>query len=238
MKCSNENNNRLFKNFIYFGIILTFMLSFYSGFSFQRFSNYVTKLKIDNNEITINKEIEIENYGQVGIVPGEMIFRILNVKESDIINISAKDEFGNTFPVKINPSDDFVEVVVENYIPIFAQSKQKVFIDYTIKSNLKGLLFYSFEYPLMDTSIPIQNGKIIIIPGKNLYLTYAPEAKCEKNECFFEIKNQKNKMVEFELSRIPLPKLKVKAYYVFWYGIIAMLLLISILQLIIRKVLK
>lgn len=228
------------------GIILNLLLKLFfivlfllPSFAFQRFHQYNTELYINPPLIRITKNIEIENYGNVGIVPGEMIFRILNINESQIINISAKDEYGNIFPTKVVPSENFVELVVENYIPIFAQSKQKVFIEYTLLIKTSSLLFYSFEYPLIDTTIPIKEGKIYIKLPNNLHLTYAPNVICEsKNNCYFEIKNQKNKMIEFEVSKLPLPLLKVRASNLFWYGLISALILVTIIQIVVRKLLR
>ncbi len=205
------------------------------AFAFERFSDYKTILYVHPPYIDVTKEIEIENYGSVGIVPGELVFRILDLTKDQVRNLTAKDNFGNVFPTSIKQGQGFVELLIEDYVPIFAKSKQKIIINYQIKFETKALFFYTFTYPLIDTTLPIKHLKLVVKTPKNVHLTYAPGIKCNKKECYWEFENVKKESVTFEVSYLPFPMLKVPAVNIFWYGIISLIILIMLIQFLVRK---
>ncbi len=220
-----------------FTLVLTVLIFTFlpSTFAFERFSDYETTLFIHPPYIDVTKEIEIENYGKVGIVPGELVFRILDLTKDQVMNLTAKDSYGNVFPTNIKQGQGFVELLIEDYVPIFAKSKQKIIISYKLKFETNSLFFYTFTYPLIDTTLPIKHLKLNVKTPKKLHITYAPGIKCEKDNCFWEFNDVKKESVTFEVSYIPFPLLKVPAVNIFWYGVISLIILLILIQFLIRK---
>ncbi len=231
--------------------ILFSVLVFVSSFNFaysnvEVFSNYNTVMKINtNNTININKSLTLKNVYDVGIVPGQIEFKIGkgtdgSISKISVTNIRAVDSFGNVIKTEKRTTKDYSVIVLNVYYPLLPGFEYSFNLYYTMKYNPGGLFFKSLQIPLRESTIPIEKGQFKVILPKNYYFTYlnfgGVHKHVSKNVATWNIKNNLPKNVVFEYSYIPISVGDYKGSYVFWISINIILLLILFYE--IRKEIK
>ena len=115
------------KNFNVKILLFVFLGLFFINFSYSAvevFSNYDSTLIVNsNNTIDIKKELTIKNIYDVGIVPGQIEFKVGrgidgSVSKVKIKGVIAKDRFGNEIPVQVRETKDYTLIILDIYYPL------------------------------------------------------------------------------------------------------------------------
>lgn len=220
-------------------LVLSFLsLSFASV---EVFSKYDTTLTINSNEtINVNKSLTLKNVYDVGIVPGQIEFKIASGTEGsigkiEVIQAQAVDSFGNQIKTQVRETDKFSVIVLDVYYPLLPGFEYKFDLNYELSYEAGGIFFKSFQIPLRESTIPIETGVFKVVIPKNNHFTFVDtkegNATIDGNVATWPIKNDKPKSIIFEYSFIPVPKITtVQGSYVFWIFINVVLLLILIYE--------
>jgi len=222
---------------------LFFLVSFVSA-NVEVFSNYDTILKVNSdNTIEINKTLILKNVYEVGIVPGQIEFKVGKGTEGsigniEITNVVAKDSFGNEIKSQLRTTKDYSVIILDVYYPLLPGFEYAFNLNYKLSYEPGGIFFKSLQIPLRESTIPIKAGNFKVILPDNYHFTYLKsdgdkEAIVDDNSASWKIQDNSPKSVAFEYSYLPISFSGVKGSYLFWVGINVILLLILIFE--IRK---
>jgi len=214
-------NTKLLLNIFLFLFLIN---SVYS--SVEVFSSYNSVLKVNlDNTIQISKNLTIKNIYDVGIVPGQIEFKVGKGADGSISNIGvknviAKDRFGNEIKTQVRSTKDYTLIILDIYYPLLPGFEYKFDLVYTIDYQPGGIFFKSLQIPLRESTIPIESGRFSVILPNNYYFTYlsseGKNATIVKNLAYWEIKNDVPNSVTFEYSYIPIKIGNFQGSYVFW----------------------
>jgi hypothetical protein len=230
------------------GFLVFFILLFVniSYANIEVFSDYNTIMKINkDNTIDINKTLTIKNVYDVGIVPGQVEFKIGkgvdgSIERIEVMNISAYDAFGNEIKTNIRETNEYTTIVLNVYYPLLPSFEYQMYLNYKVKYKPNGIFFKSFEVPIRESTIPIQKGKFQVILPENYYFTFTRDdgtnVEINKNLGVWDIKDNNPQSIAFEYSYIPSGIGGMKGSYVFWISINIILFLILIYE--IRREIK
>lgn len=203
---------------------LFFMNSIFAAV--EVFSKYDTHLTINNdNTIEVNKSLSLKNVYDVGIVPGQIEFKIGKGTEGSIANIEvmevmAVDRFGTEIKSQIRQTNDFSVIILDIYYPLLPGFEYNFDLYYKLSYEPGGIFFKSLQIPLRESTIPIENGLFTVTLPNNYHFTYiyTEDAKSDVNgnTATWTIKDNNPKSVAFEYSYIPLSIAGFKGSYVFW----------------------
>lgn len=206
-------------------IVLFFFISSIFG-AVEVFSKYNTHLTINSdNTIEINKSLSLKNVYDVGIVPGQIEFKIGKGTEGSIANIEiievmAVDRFGTEIKTQIRQTKDFSVIILDIYYPLLPGFEYNFELYYKLSYKPGGIFFKSLQIPLRESTIPIENGLFTVTLPDNYYFTYIftedTKAELDGNSATWIIKDNNPKSVAFEYSYIPLKVGNFKGSYVFW----------------------
>jgi len=209
------------------------------------FTEYNTKATLDGDILHVEKELSIKNNAIAPIIPGELHFQLYKASADgrkiapEVRGLMATDYKGDPLSSSINQGSESTEVLVNVFEPLLPGFTYPLKVQYDIDFKPSGILFYEVNYPLEESSIPIENGKYTFEVPSGTYVTYAPGAEIEKNgdrtTVVWEVedKSQQPTLV-FEYSMVPLPLLPMKGVYLFWVSLIV-LLLITLVAIIMKK---
>lgn len=228
---------------IFFIVFSLFFILFFSSSVFSAvevFSNYDTVLKVtSDNNILINKSLTLKNVYDVGIVPGQIEFKIGkgvdgSVGNIDIENIKAFDSFGNEIKAKLRNTKEYSIIVLDVYYPLLPGFEYEFNLIYSMSYEPGGIFFKSLQIPLRESTIPIQNGKFKVILPNNYHFTYLStsgmNSTINKGSATWNIKDDLPKSVVFEYSYLPVKFGDLKGSYVFWITVNIILLLILVFE--------
>ncbi len=200
------------------------------------FSNYETTTTLRDDRLHIEREITLQNVGSNPIIPGELHFRIHELKEgkhvaSQIRNLEVYNDYGQEMNNRKVEGDDETQLVVSLWEPVLPQFSYKIYMTYDIMFETKGILFYELVVPVEETTIPIRNSENMIHIPSRYHVTNAPDAQVrmiekEGNE-YSEVNWEGKKQMPVEYSVLPLPRLGIKAVNLFWGVIIIITLILS-----------
>ncbi len=189
------------------------------------FSKYVTTTTLEDDHLHISREIILQNVGGNPIIPGELHFKLHEIKDdkriaANITDFHAWDEFDAELKTSMGDSPEETDLVVSIWDPVMPKFSKRIRLEYNILFRPKGLLFYELNVPVEETTIPIKNNiNTILLPYK-YKVTHAPDAEVKniredgKKYRSVRWKNQKHMLVEYSL--IPLPRLGIRAVNLFW----------------------
>ncbi|MFP4403227.1 MAG: hypothetical protein ACLFPJ_02670 [Candidatus Woesearchaeota archaeon] len=218
-------------------LVYVFMFIFVINFCLGEivvFNNYETTIHLQDGKLHVIKELTLENVGSDPIIPGELHFKIHELKKgekipSEILNfntINGRDQELDSRVIEGNTETDLVVSVWEPILPKFSY---KIFLTYDIVFEPKGFLFYEFNVPTEDTTIPIKKNQNIVLIPSNYKVTFAKDASVSQvtkdDKKFSEVKWTNTGNMVLEYSKIPLPKTGVKAVNLFWSVIIILTIL-------------
>ncbi len=221
---------------------LTLLLGLIS-FSFSSvevFTKYDTYLKINSdNIINIEKQMTLKNVYDVGIVPGQIEFKIGKGTEGSVANIEvldvlARDSFGNKIASRVRETKDFTVIILDIYYPLLPGFEYAFELNYNLSYESGGIFFKSFQIPLRESTIPIKSGLFTVELPNNNYFTYShaegKTASINKNIATWEIIDDEPKSIIFEYSWIPIRIASFKGSYIFWITINVIILLFIIYE--------
>jgi hypothetical protein len=190
------------------------------------FSKYDTHLSINNdNTIEVNKSLSLKNVYDVGIVPGQIEFKIGKGTDGSIANIEvlevkAVDRFGTEVKSQVRKTKDFSVIILDIYYPLLPGFEYNFDLYYKLSYKPGGIFFKSLQIPLRESTIPIENGIFTVTLPNNYHFTYVytedEKANINSNTATWAIKDNHPKSVAFEYSYIPLIVSGFKGSYVFW----------------------
>jgi len=198
------------------------------------FKSYETKSILKDNALSISRKIILQNVGSNPIIPGELHFKLHEISKdkevaSEINNLGAKNDFDKVLKTRKIESTEETDIVVSVWEPVLPRFTYVVMLDYDLKFEPKGILFYEIKVPLEETTIPIKTQKQQLYLPLKYHVTYAPGAIVQvvseggKKYRVVTWDNREDMVVEY--SRIPLPKMGIRAVNVFWVVIILALLI-------------
>ncbi|MCA9497237.1 MAG: hypothetical protein KC589_09920 [Nanoarchaeota archaeon] len=220
----------------FFNILLVFTIFFYFTFNafsaVEIFTAYDTKININkNNTIDVEKKILLRNIHDVGIVPGQVEFKINTGEDIELQGFEVYDRYGSPIKSSIRKTSDYDVIMLNIFTPVLPGFEYKIDLKYTLNYNPNGLLFKRIELPLKEnTRIPIKKGTIeISIPEKYkiTHTTYSDNSTIlEKNSLKLDFSEELPETINIEYSRIPLRLGGVAGSIVFWLTVNILLILI------------
>lgn len=229
------------------GLIVFFCLSVNIAYSsVEVFSKYDTIMTIDSNDlIYVNKSLTLKNVYEVGIVPGQIEFKIGrgtqgSVSSIDVLNVSAYDRFGNEIRSQVRQTQGFSIIILDVYYPLLPGFEYEFNLNYVLSYNPSGIFFKSLSIPLRESTIPIEKGIFQVNLPNNYYFTYidngGTNTTIEGNVGTWDIRNNLPEQIEFEYSYIPIKIGDFQGSYVFWIFVNLLLVLFLIYE--VRKEIK
>lgn len=222
-------------------VLLFFLISLNCGFSsVEVFSNYDTTLNfIDDNKIEIQKSVTIRNIHKVGIVPGQIEFKIISDDNSIVLDeksLKIVDKYNKEKQHKLIKTKEGYTIITEIFMPILPGFEYNLNLYYTLEYDKKGIFFNNLRLPLNDAlDIPIWAGKYEINLPKNYKFTYisfdSNKTIKDQNKLIIDMKTENPEFLEIEYSYIPLNFTHFKGSYFFWIVINIILLFVLFLEL-------
>lgn len=240
-----SNDKILSKRKRYFLILIFLCILFVSNSIFasvEVFSKYDTTLKVRSNNIQISKDMVLRNVYNVGIMPGDIEFKIAkgldgSIKDLKVMNVSAFDSFDKKIPIEILELNNYSVIRLSVFYPLLPGHEYEIKLNYVISYKSGGILFKSLNIPIRESTIPIKNGEFKVILPKNYHFTYLGDkninASILGNTVTWKIKENIPNSIDFEYSRVPLRLFNLKGSYIFW--LIVDLLLFLFLLVEVRK---
>lgn len=230
-----------FRLFFWLVLMLFFSTTVFSNV--EVFSNYDTILQINtNNTIEVNKSLSLKNVYDVGIVPGQIEFKIGKGVDGSISQLLvdkayAYDKFGNEIKTTLRNTEDFSVIILDVYYPLLPGFEYDFNLYYSLSYDPSGIFFKSLQIPLRESTIPIEKGDFQVRLPDNYYFTYlsseGKNASIAGNVANWGIENDLPKSVTFEYSYLPVKFGEMKGSYIFWISINVLLFLFLIYE--IRK---
>ncbi len=218
----------------YFFILSLFFMPYVSG-EVVVFDDYQTRISFHDEQLTIERNIILKNVGSNPIIPGELHFKLHEIKKGkkipiDVYDFKVTNYYNKELKSRIVKGNQETDLVVSIWEPVLPKFTYKINIQYSINFEPKGILFHEIKIPMEETTIPIRSSTQQLLLDKKYHITYAPEAKLSlvsidgKEKRKIEWQDKKNMIVEYSL--LPLPKLGIRAVNIFW-GIMILALLLS-----------
>ncbi len=227
-------NNKFIRFFL---IFLALNFSILSVFSVAEiFSSYNTQIKINSdNTINVSKQIVLQNTQTVGIVPGQIEFKILTINNNfKILNYFAKNKYGQNISSRLIKTKNYTTIMLSIFQPILPGFKYIINLNYKVSYEPSGFIFKKFQIPLKENvQIPIKSGTVEVELPKNVYFTYVDyvdnSTKVEKNKVIWKINDKMPDSTFFEYSYLPLKVGNIQGSILFWI-IINIILLIFLIR--------
>jgi len=217
------------------------------------FEEYAVDIVVsDDDSAHIKIDAVIRNNIDKPIVPGYVVFTFYRVEQSKILGISNPFSDKKTMPLDIqnvkaytnneevsSSSEKLSErtiIRVDVWEPLPPKEKKRISLEYDVENISEGMLFKEIEMPIGYSELmPIEVQKVkITLPQK---ITYAYGAKVSGRTAEWEARNippKKAILYLLEYSKIPMPLLSFRSYWLFW-GIIIIILLILLFVFIRKK---
>ena len=230
-----------------FGVVVGILLAIISISSVfstvEVFSKFDTVVKINENDtVEINKSLSLKNVYDVGIVPGQVEFKIGD-GDADSVFIEeavAVDSYGNDIKATIKNREGYSVIVLDVYYPLLPGFEYSFDLYYRFSYEPGGIFFKSLQIPVRESTIPIEDGYFQVILPESYSFTYLSDEGFNETEdgviAKWNIKDDSPKMVGFEYSYLPVNLGFARGSYVFWIALNILLLLFLILE--IRKAVK
>jgi len=219
-------------------VLLVIVLANFVSAEVVVFRDYTTNTKLEKGNLHIDREITLENVGSNPIIPGELHFKLHEIKKderiaSQVSNLGARNDLNKALKSRQIETREETDLVVSVWEPVLPRFTYNVFLSYDLEFEPKGLLFYEIQVPLEETTIPIKNQvQSLYLPAK-YHVTYAPDAEVktvEEGGSKYKVvtwENREDMVVEY--SMLPLPKMGIRAVNIFWVVIIIVLLISTFL---------
>jgi hypothetical protein len=203
------------------------------------FSDYETHTTLEKNNLHIERIVTLKNVGVNPIIPGELHFKLHEIDKEKMIPSSVSDfsannkDYGTELKTRVLQGDEETDLIISVWEPVLPKFSYRIILSYNLAFKPSGLLFYELNVPIEQTTIPIENQKHNLYISKSYSVTYAPDAAVTtitENNIDYRVvswENQEGMIVEY--SRLPLPKLGIKAVNLFWGVIIVAMLVMTFL---------
>lgn len=221
-------------------MFLVLVSSNYVFSSVEVFSSYDTILEVrDDNMILVTKHLTLKNVYDVGIVPGQIEFKVArgtgdgSVANLNVLNVSATDRFGKEIKTQVRNTVKYSVIVLDVYYPLLPGFEYEFDLKYQLSYKPGGIFFKSLNIPIRESTIPIEVGTFKVVLPEKYYFTHLDlegenlgDVVIEGNVAIWDIKNDMPNSVGFEYSWIPIRVGNLKGSYVFWIFVNLVLLLV------------
>lgn len=224
----------------FFSMFVFFATISFSYGNVEVFSNYQTVLTVNaDNTLHVNKTLTLKNVYDVGIVPGQIEFKIGegtdgSVGDIAITRVEAKDRFGTTINSQIRNTDDFSTIILDVYYPLLPGFEYQFDLFYELTYEPGGIFFKNLQIPLRESTIPIERGEFRVNLPDNYHFTYLDSdegnATIENGQAVWELRNDRPKSIQFEYSYLPVKIGELQGSYVFWISINVLLMIFLIVE--------
>ncbi len=227
-------------------LLFIFLLSFVHA-SVEVFSDYDTVLKVTSDStLEISKNLTLKNVYDVGIVPGQIEFKIAKGTEGsigniDVDNVRAVDRFGTEIKHQVRTTKDYTVIVLDVYYPLLPGFEYKFNLEYQLLYEPGGIFFKSLQIPLRESTIPIEKGTFTVQLPESYHFTYVDSdseegGEINENKATWNIKDNVPNSIIFEYSYLPIQIGSFQGSYVFWVSVNLLLLLFLVYE--VRKEIK
>lgn len=232
-----------FKGAIFLGVLLVLLPSYFSAV--EDFSRYNTKITfLENDTLQVSKEIFLRNIHEVGIVPGQVEFKIFHQdlgEETYLKNFTVTNRYGEKIPHQIFETNEYSLIILTIFTPVLPGFEYQISMDYLLNYDSSGLLFKSMEVPFKEESqIPIRSGTIEIeLPEKYsfTYLNYRENLTfVEPYIAKWSLQEDSPQTLQLEYSSIPISTGSFPSSLIFWIVVNCILFLLLAFE--VRKEIK
>lgn len=202
------------------------------------FNDYVTHTTLKDDRLLIEREITLKNVGKNPIIPGELHFKLHEIKKNERVpsvvrDFKAQNDYQQELKTRTIEGREETDLVISVWEPVLPQFSYRIKLSYELEFKTKGLLFYELNVPLEETSIPIRNNRHNLYIPSGYHVTYAPNAvvsSVSRNQNAYEMVSWENReSMVIEYSRLPLPKMGIRAVNIFWGVVIVSMILLTFL---------
>ena len=120
--------------------------------------------------------MNLRNIHTVGIVPGQVEFKINHDANSGILNLvnySVTNRYGQSITSKLIQTESYSIIALDIFQPLLPGFEYIINLDYTLEFDPSGIIFKTFELPLKEnTRIPIWEGRYELELPESYQLTY------------------------------------------------------------------
>lgn len=235
--------NKILRIVLFFFTFLLFTSSVYANV--EIFSKFDTVINIQkDNIVEINKSLSLKNVYDIGIVPGQVEFKVARGIESRepvvIEDVRAIDQFGNEISTHIRAADDSTVIVLDIYYPLLPGFEYSFDLYYKFNYEPGGIFFKSLQIPIRESTIPINDGEFQVnLPSGYSFTHLSSEGfneTIEGNTARWDIKDDLPKSISFEYSYIPIHFQFARGSYVFWIVVNVVLLVFLLIE--VRRAVK
>jgi len=135
-------------------LLLVFIFIFSTFAAVEVFSEYKTTLTINNdNTVLLNKTLKLKNVYDVGIVPGQIEFKVGRGIDGSIDNLEVKDvvaidRFGNVIKSQLRNTNDYSIIILDVYYPLLPGFEYEFNLVYTLAYKPGGIFFKVYRFLL------------------------------------------------------------------------------------------
>ena len=233
------STNKLVKLVLFLGALMISLTQLFA--SVEVFSNYDTHLKVNSdNTIEVNKTLSLKNVYDVGIVPGQIEFKIArglegSVGNIEVIDVKAVDSYGKEVKSQVRQTQDYSVIILDVYYPLLPGFEYDFNVYYKLSYEVGGIFFKSLQIPLRESTIPIETGTFNVELPDNYHFTYldaddTTQASISEGVATWPIQDNSPSSIHFEYSYLPLKIGPLQGSYVFWISVNILLLLFLIYE--------
>ena len=220
-----------------FGAFLSIVSPTYAAV--QQFTQYDTTVTLyENDTLKVEKTAYLRNIHQVGIVPGQVEFKINHPGEDiELLNSVVTDRYGKPIQHTIIETEDATIITLNIFTPILPGFQYQINLDYTFSYEPGGLFFKSLIVPFKEeTDIAILEGTYTLnIPEGNhfsYFSFYDNATQVNKTQAIWTINKNSPSTLEFEYSFIPMSyRSFLRGSILFWAAINILLVIILLNEL-------
>ncbi|MCB9361957.1 hypothetical protein H6504_00845 [Candidatus Woesearchaeota archaeon] len=204
------------------------------------FENYDTTFEMKGDTLVVKKDMRMKNVGVNPIIPGEIHFRLSEeAKEGpvapSITNFAVFNSRNDKVDSRQLKSDKEVDLIFTIWDPLLPQFHYDFVMEYEIKYDVKGILFYQITIPEEKTTIPIKGSSVTFRLPDKYHVTYAPDAKIETQGDTRVLSWEQGDNLRFEYSPLPLPKTGMQMVNIFWITVIVIFLVVFVLRIVLSR---
>ncbi len=208
-------------------LALLFMPAMVEAFDVVAFQEYDKTYYLEGDVLRVEKDLVMRNIGNNPIVPGEVRFRMYEVRgsttvPSDIDEIYARDN-SRELDARVEKYSDYSDLIVHVFNPILPGFDYPISISYELEFNPTGILFHEMLFPIEETTIPIRDSVTRLVMPNRYRVTFAPDTQIEQDGMRRTIEWDGDSELLLEYTRLPMPQMPFRMVSVFWLSVLMVL---------------
>lgn len=172
----------------------------------------------------------MKNIGQAPVIPGELHFRLFEQDGKEkipivVTDLQATGSRGADLDAVILQREDETDLSVQVWDPLLPGFNYDFTMSYEMQFEPSGIFFHEITLPREETTIAIRRERTEFRLADNFHVTYAPGSEVSKLSGFSVVNwDDADDARVIEFSRLPFPRVGVRAVNVFWIMIIIVLI--------------